>query len=120
MRKKIPPAASGFARRNSSIADCFDLKYSSWKYCPRASAKNAAIRPRIRAATSSRRRDMVRAASGRARERARPHGLFHLVTRAGSDALAIRERGGRACGPDAVESRHPRFVVIAHGDGFDD
>src|SRR6267143_2568994 len=124
MRKKIPPAARAFARRNSSIADCFDLKYSSWKYCPRSSAKNAAIRPRRRAATSSRRRDMVRAASGCARERAgrgtRPKRLLHIVPGAGSDALAIRERGGRACWPDAVESRHPRFVVIAQGHGFDD
>src|SRR6267378_152943 len=123
MRNKIPPAASGFARRNSSIADCFDLKYSSWKYCPRSSAKNAAIRPRRRAATSSRRRDMVRAASGCARERAgrgtRPKRLLHIVPGAGSDALAIRERGGRACWPDAVEPGYPRFMVIGHGHGFD-
>src|SRR5256885_17214958 len=120
MAKPIPAAASGFARRNSSIADCCDLKYSSCRYWTRSSAKNAAIRPRTRAATSNRRRDMVRAASGRARESARPHGLLHLVPRTGSDALAIRERGGRACGADAVESRHPRFLVGAHGDGFAD
>src|ERR1700704_1925027 len=117
-------AASGFARRNSSIADCWDLKYSSRRYWPRSSAKNAAIRPMRRAATSSWRRDMVRAASGCARESARPsarsHRLFHLVIRTGSDALAIRERGGWAGGPGAVEFRNPRFVVIAHGHGFDD
>src|SRR6266853_1907345 len=117
-------AASGLARLNSSIADCWDLKYSSRRYWPRSSAKNAAIRPMRRAATSRRRRDMVRAASGRARESAlpsaRPHRLFHLVTRTGSDALAIGERGGRARGPGAVEIRHPRFVVITQGHGFDD
>src|SRR6267378_5141554 len=117
-------AASGLARRNSSIADCRDLKYSSRRYWPRSSAKNTAIRPRRTAATSSRRRDMVRAASGCARERAgrgtRPKRLLHVVPGTGSDALAIRERGGRARWPDAVESRHPRFVVIAQGHGFDD
>src|SRR6267378_1932636 len=123
MRKKIPPAASGFARRNSSIADCFDLKYSSWKYCPRSSAKNAAIRPRRRAATSSRRRDMVRAASGCARERAgrgtRPKRLLHVVPGAGGDAPAVGNGCRRACRPDAIEPGDPRFMVIAHGHGFD-
>src|SRR5258706_485001 len=83
-------AVSGFARRNSSIADCCDLKYSSRRYWPRSSAKKAATKPRRRTATSSRRRDMVRAASGGAREGARPgarpHGLLHFVTRTGSDA----------------------------------
>src|SRR5712671_927610 len=122
--KKTKLAASGLVRRNSSIADCCDLKYSSRRYWPRSSAKNAAIRPRSRAATSSRRRDMVRTASGCARESARPgarpHGLFHFVTWTGSDALAIGERGRRACGPDGVEPGHPCVVVVANGHGFDD
>src|SRR5713226_3995443 len=117
-------AANGFARLNSSIAACFPLKNSRLKYCPRSSAKNAAIETSSRAASSSRRRDMIRGRSGSARERARrgarPHGLFYFVTGTGSDALAIRQRGGRACRPDAVESGHPRFMVVAHRHGFDD
>src|SRR5258706_328585 len=117
-------AVSGFARRKSSIADCCDLKYSSRRYWPRSSAKKAETKPRRKTATSSRRRDMVRAASGGAREgarpSARPHGLLHFVTRTGSDALAIGERGRRACGPDTVEPGHPCVVVVAHGHGFDD
>src|SRR6266852_6983485 len=117
-------AASGFARLNSSIATCFPLKNSRLKYCPRSSAKNAAIETSSRAASSSRRRDMIRGRSGSARERARrgarPHGLFHFVTGTGSDALAIRERGRRTCRPEGVESGHPRFMVVAHGNGFDD
>src|SRR5437899_13047539 len=124
MPKKKRLAASGFARLNSSIAACFPLKNSRLKYCPRSSAKNAAIETSSRAASSSRRRDMIRGHSGGARERARrgarPHGLFHFVTGTGSDAPAIRERGGRACWPDAVEPGDPRFMVIGHGHGFDD
>src|SRR5258708_11735677 len=55
--------------------------------------------------------------SGYARERARrgarPHGLFHFVVRTGSDALAIRKRGGRACGPEAGGTRGPPLLVLA-------
>src|SRR5258706_4144920 len=117
-------AVSGFARRKSSIADCCDLKYSSRRYWPRSSAKKAETKPRRKTATSSRGRDMVRAASGGAREgarpSARPHGLLHFVPRTGSDALAIGERGRQAYGPDTVEPGHPCVVVVAHGHGFDD
>src|SRR2546428_5657427 len=123
MRKKSPPAASGSARRNSSIADCCDLKYSRRRYRPRSRAKNAAIRPRSRTATSSRRRDTVRAALGRARERAvrtRPRRLLDVVPGAGGDALAVGKTRRRAGRPDAVEPGEPRVVVVAHGHGFDE
>src|SRR6266581_4055850 len=123
MRNKTPPAASGSPRRNSSIADCCDLKYSRRREWPRSKAKNAAIKPRSRTATSSRRRDTVRAALGRARERAvrtRPQRLLHVVPGAGGDALAVGKTRRRAGRPNAVEPGEPRFVVVAHGHGFDD